>query len=68
MMIPAMATPVNHHGTTAGTVGGTLLTIAVSIPSGDIVKTIILAAVGAVVSFVMSLALKWIVKSFRPSR
>ena len=48
------------NGTKAGTVGGTLLTIIANIKSEDVLKTIILAAVGAVVSFVISVALKYV--------
>jgi mannitol-specific phosphotransferase system IIBC component len=48
----------SHHGTVAGAVGGTLLSIFASIHSGDVTKTIILATVGAVVSFLVSLGLK----------
>lgn len=55
-----MSTPSSHHGAAAGTVGGTLLSVLANIHSGDISKTIVLAAVGAVVSFVVSLGLKWL--------
>ena len=41
-----------------GTAGGTFLSIVPNIESEDIVKTIILATVGAVVSFTISLLLK----------
>jgi uncharacterized membrane protein (UPF0136 family) len=46
-----------------GTVSGTFLSIAPNILSEDIVKTIILAVIGATVSFIVSLALKRIIKS-----
>jgi len=50
-------------GTTKrGTAGGTLLTILANITSEDIIKTAILAAVGAVVSFGVTLALKLLIK------
>jgi len=49
------------HGK-AGTAGGTLLTVLVNLQTADIVKTCILAAIGALVSFCMSLAMKWVVK------
>ncbi len=45
-----------------GTLGGTLLTIVATINQEDIFKTAILAAVGAVVSFAVSLLLKRVVK------
>jgi hypothetical protein len=51
-----------HTGTILGTVSGTALTVAVNIGSSDIIKTAVLAALGAVVSFSMSLLLKWLVK------
>lgn len=55
----------SNTGTKAGTVGGTLLTVFYNIRSEDVIKTIVLAGVGAVVSFVVSLLLKRIVKYFR---
>jgi len=55
----------NHGGTVAGTAGGTLLTIFANIHSEDVVKTIVLALVGAVVSFSISLGMKWIAKKLR---
>ena len=48
--------------TKRGTAGGTLLTILANITSEDIIKTAILAAVGAVVSFGVTLALKLLIK------
>ena len=51
--------------TKAGTVGGTLLTILVNINSADLLKTGILAAVGAVVSFSVTLLLKLLIKRFK---
>ena len=55
----------SNTGTKAGTVGGTLLTVFYNIRSEDIVKTIVLAGVGAVVSFVVSLFLKRVFKHFK---
>jgi hypothetical protein len=52
------------HGK-AETVGGTLLTVIVNIQGADILKTCILAAIGALVSFCMSLAIKWVVKQYK---
>jgi hypothetical protein len=57
-----------HHiesGTILGTVCGTALTVLVNIGSSDIIKTVFLAALGAVVSFSVSLLLKWLVKKFK---
>ena len=45
-----------------GTASGTLLSMAPNIFSEDIAKTIILAVVGATVSFMVSLLLKWLTK------
>ena len=46
-----------------GTTSGTLLSIVPNILSEDILKTVILAAVGAIVSFSVSLFLKWLTTS-----
>ena len=45
----------NDHTTIWGTLSGTALGIAASISSFDIIKTIILGAIGASVSFAVSL-------------
>lgn len=45
------------NSTAAGTVGGTLLSI-VAIPSSTMITTVVVACVGATVSFFMSLLLK----------
>ena len=49
-----------HTGTLAGTVSGALLTLFANIHSEDLMKTIVLAAIGALVSFIVSLGLGWI--------
>ncbi len=54
-----------HGGTIAGTASGTLLTILANIHSEDVVKTALLACVGAVVSFAVSLLLKWISRKIK---
>jgi hypothetical protein len=58
-----------HHniesGTILGTVSGTVLTVLVNIGSSDVLKTVVLAALGAVVSFSVSLLLKWVVNKFK---
>lgn len=43
-----------------GTAGGLCLVLLSNITSGDIVKTIVLAATGAAVSFIVSFGLKWL--------
>ena len=46
-----------------GTASGTVLSILPNILSEDIVKTIILAVIGASVNFAVSVFLKWLTKS-----
>lgn len=48
-----------------GTVGGTVFTIIGNIQSSDLIKTVILATVGAVVSFTLSMLLKWATKKLK---
>ena len=51
----------HHDSTTAiGTVTGTVFTVAATIDSHDYLKTVILAIIGATVSFTVSMILKWI--------
>ena len=54
-----MSEPVH---TKATTIGGTLFVFLANINSADIVKTILLTAIGAVVSFVISVLLKTLMK------
>lgn len=54
-----------NNQTFMGTAGGTFLSMVPNIHSEDIVKTIVLASVGAVVSFVISLLLKILQKKHR---
>lgn len=59
---------MNQHfdnTTKAGTASGTLLTIFANISSEDVIKTIILAAIGAAVSFVVTLSLKILIKRLK---
>ncbi len=56
---------VFDNSTKAGTLGGTLLTIIVNIKSEDLIKTGVLAAVGAFVSFSVTLILKLIIKRIK---
>ena len=60
-----MANLVSGGGTKAGTAGGTLLSVLVNINSGDILHTCVLAAVGAVVSFTVSILLKVLYQRFK---
>lgn len=48
--------------TRAGTIGGTLLVLLLRIGSEEVLKTAVLAAVGAVVSFGVSFLLNKLVK------
>jgi mannitol-specific phosphotransferase system IIBC component len=57
-MNDASVTPASK----AGTAGGILTILLVNINSGEILKTITLAALGAVVSFTVSICLKWVVR------
>lgn len=59
-----MAPQSNHGGTLAGTASGTLLTLFANIHSDDLMKTALLSLLGAVVSFVVSVGLRWVVKKF----
>jgi mannitol-specific phosphotransferase system IIBC component len=55
---------VNNH-TLIGTAGGTFLSIVSNIPSTDVFKTVVLATVGAIVSFTISLLLKCFIKKYK---
>jgi hypothetical protein len=48
-----------------GTAGGTFLSVVPNLHSEDVLKTVLLAAVGAVVSFGISMVLKFIIKKYR---
>lgn len=49
----------------AGTAGGILLSVLLQLSSDELLKTTVLAAIGAVVSFSVSKLLKWTLKQFR---
>jgi hypothetical protein len=51
--------------TRAGTLGGTLLVLLCSLKPAQILETAVLAAVGAGVSFVVSFALKALLKKVK---
>ena len=44
------------------------LTILASLHSDDVIRTVILACIGAITSFLISLLIKWLVKKLRPAR
>ena len=56
-----------QHGnsTVIGTAGGTFLSVLPYLHSEDVLKTIILATLGAIVSFLISLLLKIIIKKHK---
>ena len=59
---------MNHvfdNNTKVGTAGGTMLTILANINSGDLIRTGVLAAVGAAVSFSVTLLLKLLIKRLK---
>ncbi len=48
--------------TLMGTAGGTFLSVVPNLNSEDVLKTVLLAAVGAIVSFGISMVLKFVIK------
>lgn len=60
-----MSATGNNHSTLFGTVTGTLFSMTVAISPGDILKTALLAAIGAIASFLVSVLLKWITNVFK---
>lgn len=55
----------HEHSTALGTASGTVLTVFATIDVQDYLKTVILAIVGATVSFVVSLIFKWFMKKVK---
>ena len=53
-----MTVQADNIETAIGTIGGTLLTFFAYVHTADVMKTAILAGVGAVVSFAVSMALR----------
>ena len=51
--------------TLMGTAGGTFLSVIPNLNSEDVLKTVLLAAVGAVVSFGISMVLKFVLKKYK---
>ena len=54
----------SNHSTKAGMIGG-LLFVFVGLSMGEIVKTALLAIIGASVSFLVTLGFKWVVKKWK---
>lgn len=55
----------SSDATAVGTIGGTFLSILPNLHSEDVLKTIILATIGAIVSFILSLVLKNLIKKHK---
>jgi hypothetical protein len=53
----------NH--TLMGTAGGTFLSVLPNLHSEDVFRTVLLASIGAVVSFVVSMVLKVLLKKHK---
>jgi hypothetical protein len=56
---------LNSSPTVHGAVGGTFTGFLVNLNSGDLLRTSVLAALGAVVSFTVSLGLRILVRKWR---
>ncbi len=54
-----------NHSTKAGTIGGTLISIFCNLHQEDIAKTITLAGLGELVSFLVSILMKAIYRWFK---
>lgn len=54
-----------EHTAAIGTLTGTLFTVLATIDTEDVLKTVVLAGIGAIVSFTMSKFLTWIWQLFR---
>lgn len=55
----------HSNATVIGTASGTFLSILPNLHSEDVLKTMILACIGAIVSFSMSLVLKVLIKKHK---
>lgn len=55
----------SHINLRAGTAGGTILVFVANIHGDDIIRTMLLSLTGAVVSFFVSLLLKWLLRKRR---
>ena len=56
---------ITSNRTLMGTAGGTFLSVIPNLHSEDVLKTVLLAAVGAIVSFGISMVLKFIIKKYQ---
>jgi hypothetical protein len=55
----------HSNSTVIGTAGGTFLSVLPNLHSEDVLKTVILAALGAIVSFIISMTLKYLIKKYK---
>jgi hypothetical protein len=55
----------SSNPTLIGTAGGTFLSVVPNLHSEDVLKTVVLASVGAIVSFAISLVLKFFIKKHK---
>ncbi|UPQ78276.1 hypothetical protein M0M57_11670 [Flavobacterium azooxidireducens] len=53
------------NSTLVGTVGGTFLSMVPNLNSEDLIRTVILATVGAIVSFSISVLLKYLCRKHK---
>lgn len=55
----------SSNTTLIGTAGGTFLSVVPNLHSEDVLKTVLLATIGAIVSFAISMALKFFIKKHK---
>jgi len=55
----------NGNPTLIGTAGGTFLSVLPNLHSEDVLKTVALASLGAIVSFIISMTLKYLIKKHK---
>jgi hypothetical protein len=55
----------SSNPTLISTAGGTFLSVVPNLHSEDILKTVLLASIGAIVSFVLSMALNFFIKKHK---
>lgn len=60
-----MSDHATFNGTKAATAGGTLTILLANLSVTDLVQTAILAAIGATVSFITSILMKYLFKRWR---
>lgn len=56
---------LDEHTTLIGTLSGTLLSVIATVGFQDIFKAMVMAGVGAIVSFVITKFLKWVWRRIR---